>query len=149
MRKIWSPALALFAAALTAFSFSSTARADDKADYTGTWKWSATMRNNTVNFSLKLKQDGDKVTGTISGQGAQDTEIKDGKVADGELSFKVVRSRNGTDITTTYTGKLEGDSIKGKAESTGGATTRPARDWTATRAKEGEGDKKEGGDAAK
>ena len=46
-------------------------------------------------------------------------------------------------VTTTYTGKLDGDTIKGKITSTGG-TTRPARDWTATRAKESTG-----GDAAK
>jgi hypothetical protein len=135
---------------------SSTARAaDDKADFTGTWKWSAQMRNNTVEFTAKLKQDGDKVTGTVAGGGggggnaAQPAEIKDGKVTDGELSFSVVRTRGGNTLTTTYTGKLDGaDTIKGKIEATGGQTTRPARDWTATRAKEGAagGD---GGDAAK
>ena len=73
---------------------------------------------------------------TLTGGQGPEAEIKDGKVENGELSFKVVRSRNGTDITTTYTGKLDGDTIKGKIESTGGQTTRPARDWTATRAKE-------------
>src|SRR5581483_6987133 len=45
---------------------SSTTRADDKAaDFSGNWKWSAQMRNNTVDFTATLKQDGDKVTGTI------------------------------------------------------------------------------------
>ena len=116
---------------------SSLARAEDKAaDYTGTWKWTATMRNNSIDFTAKLKQDGDKVTGTIGGGNIPETEIKDGKVENGGLSFKTVRTRNGNDITTTYTGKLEGDTIKGKVETTGGTTTRPARDWTATREKE-------------
>jgi len=116
---------------------SSLARAEDKAaDYTGTWKWTATMRNNSIDFTAKLKQDGDKVTGTIGGGNIPETEIKDGKVENGGLSFKTVRTRNGNDITTTYTGKLEGDTIKGKVETTGGTTTRPARDWTATRAKD-------------
>jgi hypothetical protein len=121
---------------------SSLARADDKAaDYTGTWKWTATMRNNPVDFTAKLKQDGDKVTGTVGGGQGGEMEIKDGKVENGELTFNVIRTRNGSEITTTYTGKLDGDTIKGKITSTGG-TTRPARDWTATRAKEAAGDAK-------
>ncbi|HSV14722.1 MAG TPA: hypothetical protein VLI90_10705, partial [Tepidisphaeraceae bacterium] len=65
---------------------SSLARAEDKAaDYTGTWKWTATMRNNSIDFTAKLKQDGDKVTGTIGGGNIPETEIKDGKVENGGL----------------------------------------------------------------
>jgi hypothetical protein len=137
---------AIAVAAALMLGAASLARAAD-ADYTGTWKWSAQMRNNTVEFTANLKQDGDKVTGTVAGGGggggnAQPAEIKDGKVADGEISFKVVRSRGGNEIVTTYTGKLEGDSIKGKIETSGGQTTRPARDWTATRAKADAGEAK-------
>jgi hypothetical protein len=131
-------ALVAFAAALCAVGFSSQVRAEDEAaDYTGTWKWTAMMRNNSVEFTADFKQEGDAVTGSISGGagGGQSTEIKDGKVVNGEITFKVVRTRGGNEITTTYTGKLDGDTIKGKIETSGGTTTRPARDWTATRAK--------------
>ena len=37
----------------------------------------------------------------------------DGTFKDGQITFKVTRSRGGQDITTTYTGKLQGDTIKG------------------------------------
>jgi hypothetical protein len=87
------------------------------ADATGTWKWSTTFNDNTFETTLKLKQDGEKLTGTISGRaGGQDTEIKDGKIVNGAISFSVVRERNGQTNTTKYAGKLEGDSIKGKIE---------------------------------
>jgi hypothetical protein len=147
-------AVAFMTVIALALGISSHARAEDKAgDFTGAWKWTATMRNNTVDFTANLKQEGDKVTGTISGGGggggggAQPAEIKDGKITNGEISFKVVRTRGGNEVTTTYTGKLEGDTIKGKIESTGGGTTRPARDWTATRAKEGAAAAPAAGDA--
>ncbi len=90
--------------------------ADKAADATGTWKWSATFGGNSVETVLKLKQEGDKLTGTITGFQGQDNEIKDGKLADGKVSFKVVTDFGGAPRTTTYTGTLEGDSLKGKAE---------------------------------
>jgi hypothetical protein len=110
------------------------------ADATGTWKWSTPGRNNGAarETTLKLKQDGEKLTGTISmgGANAKDTEITEGKIKDGELSFKVVRKgRNDAEITSTYTGKLDGDTIKGKSETNFNGTPR-SRDFEAKRAKE-------------
>ena len=69
------------------------ARADDKkADVTGTWKWTVERNGNTIETTLKLKQDGEKLTGTISGrQGSNDIEIEDGKVKGDAVSFKVTR----------------------------------------------------------
>jgi len=106
------------------------ARAEDPS---GTWKWTMTAGNNTREVTLKLKLDGDKLTGSISGRNA-DTEISDGTYKDGDISFNVVRERNGNKITTKYTGKVSGDSIKGKIESerNGQATS---RDWDAKREK--------------
>lgn len=146
MRKPCTAVLSLFAIVLLSLCASPPVRAADKpADFSGSWKWTAQTRNTPTDFTMKLMQEGDKVTGTVTGMNNQKSEIKEGKVANGELSFKVVRDRNGTSVATTYTGKLEGDSIKGKIETTGGATTRPARDWTATRVKADAGaEKKEG-----
>ncbi len=50
------------------------------ADATGTWKWSVERNGNTFETSLKLKQDGEKLTGTISGRQGNETAIEDGKV---------------------------------------------------------------------
>jgi hypothetical protein len=114
-----------------------TARA---ADATGTWKWSTPGRNggDPRETTLKLKQDGEKLTGTISmgANNARETEISDGKIKDGELSFKVTRKgRNDNEITMNYSGKLEGDVIKGKVETNFNGTPR-TREFEAKRAKE-------------
>ena len=101
----------------------------------GTWKWTVKRQNNDVEQTLKLKQDGDKVTGTISGMGGQETEIKDATFKDGTLAFAVTRKgRNNQETTTKDSGKVEGDTIKGKIEREGG--NGQARDWEAKRAKE-------------
>ncbi|HEY2146472.1 MAG TPA: hypothetical protein VGH32_00955 [Pirellulales bacterium] len=107
------------------------ARADDSP--TGTWKWTQMFGNNSREVTLKLKQDGDKVTGTISGRNA-DTEISDGSYKDGTVSFSVVREVNGNKITTKYNGKVSGDTIKGKVEGERNGQAF-SRDWEAKREK--------------
>src|ERR1700719_3181377 len=88
-------------------------RAEDNP--TGTWKWTMTFNNQSRDVSLKLKLDGGKLTGSISGRTA-DTEISDGQYKDGDISFTVTRERNGQKFTSKYSGKLTGDEIKGKIE---------------------------------
>jgi len=110
--------------------------ADDKASVNGTWKWSVGRNNNVRDLTLKLKVDGDKLTGTVFvGQG-DDLKIEEGTLKDGEVSFKLTIERNGNKRTTKYVGKLSGDSIKGKAESEGRNGQKNSRDWEAKRVKE-------------
>lgn len=109
-------------------------RADDKPDPTGTWKWSVTFNNQTREQTLKLKLEGDKLSGTMVGRDNQETAIDDAKFKDGEVSFAVTRERNGQKRTTKYKGKLDGDTIKGKAESERDGQTN-SRDWEAKREK--------------
>ena len=117
---------------------SAMAAADDKkADATGTWKWTMQGRQGGQGreVSLTLKQDGDKLTGKMGG-GQNEVEIKDGKIdKDGTLSFAVTRKRQDMEFTTKYSGKLEGDTIKGKQENERNGQTQ-SRDWEAKRAKE-------------
>lgn len=111
------------------------------ADVSGTYSWTQAGRNGGPDrkSSLKLKVDGDKVTGTMSapaggrrggnadaGDGKApaapaDVEIKDAKIKGDELTFNIVREgRNGGASTTTkYTGKISGDSMKLKWERPG------------------------------
>jgi hypothetical protein len=105
-------------------------------DANGTWEWTINGQNGqTFTQKAKLKQDGEKLTGVIMGRNNQETEIKDGKVSkDGELSFAVTRERNGQSMTTKYTGKLDGDKIKGKMMREGGQGE--GRDWEAKRSKD-------------
>ena len=58
------------------------ARADDAvkpSGVTGAWKWSQTRPDGTVvPITLTLKQDGEKVTGTLHGQGPDRTYERNG-----------------------------------------------------------------------
>ncbi|HEY2146903.1 MAG TPA: hypothetical protein VGH32_03135 [Pirellulales bacterium] len=127
MKRILASAIAL-AIVLVAAS----ARAEENPN--GTWKWDVTFNNQTFNLALKLKQDGEKLTGTLTGP-AGDTEIQDGKYKDGELSFTIIRERNGQKMTFKYNGKVSGDTIKGKTTiDRDGQTT--DRDWEAKRSKD-------------
>jgi hypothetical protein len=111
------------------------ARADDKPNPTGTWKWSVERNGQKRETTLKLKLDKDKLTGAVAGMDGKDTDIEDATFKDGEVSFKVTRERNGQKFTTKYTGKVSGDTIKGKAESERNGQTN-SRDWEAARSKD-------------
>ncbi len=89
-------------------------------------------------MTLKLKVEGDKLTGTMSSPGregkATDTAISEGKVKGDEISFSVTREFNGNKMTSKYSGKVTADAIKGKIETERDGNTR-SRDWEAKREK--------------
>ncbi len=110
------------------------ARADDKPDPTGTWKWTVTMGDQKRDVTLKLKLEGDKLTGAYVGRDGKDTPIEDATFKDGEVAFKVTRERQGMKFIFKYKGKLSGDTIKGKTEFERNGETQ-SRDWEAKRDK--------------
>ena len=126
---------AVIAITVLLVGFVGVLRAEDKPNPTGTWKWSVTFGDQTREQTLKLKLEGDKLTGSMLGRNNQETAIEDAKYKDGEVSFAVTRERNGQKFTTKYAGKVSGDTIKGKSkfERDGQAQE---RDWDAKRAKE-------------
>ncbi len=121
------------AVVLTLTCIASLCNAEDKkADPTGTWKWTVTMGDNKRDVTLKLELKDDKLTGTMPGRDNTEIKIDDGKFKDGEISFSVTRERNGNKRTSKYSGKLEGDTIKGKIEFEREGKTE-SRDWEAKR----------------
>jgi len=107
-------------------------RGGDKPNPTGTWKWTVNFGGQDREMTLKLKLDGDKLTGSMPGRDGQETAIEDGKYKNGEVSFQVTRERQGNKFTIKYMGKVSGDTIKGKIEREG----QESRDWEAKRAKD-------------
>ena len=127
--------LAAVALVVVAFvGLAENARGADKPDPTGSWKWTVTVNNQTRDVTLKLKLDGDKLTGKISGRDNTETDIADATFKDNEVSFSVTRERNGQKFVTKYKGKLDGDTIKGKSERERDGQTQ-SRDWEAKREK--------------
>jgi hypothetical protein len=101
----------------------------------GTWKWTVEFGGQTREQTLKLKLDGDKLTGAMLGRDGQEIPITNAKYKDGEFSFEVTRERQGQKFTTKYQGKIEGDTIKGKTEGMFGDQAF-SREWEAKRAKD-------------
>ena len=90
-------------------------------------------------MTLKLKVDGEKLTGTLSSPGRDgqttETAIADGKVKGEEVSFTVTREFNGNKMVSKYNGKVSADAIKGKIESERNGQPQ-TRDWEAKRSAE-------------
>jgi hypothetical protein len=142
-QNLFKALLTVASAALALTLIAPATAADKKVD--GTWSWSVPGRNggDARKSTLKLKTEGDKLTGKISSPGrqgaqARETDIEEGKVKGDEISFKVVREFNNNKITQKYNGKIEGDTIKGKVEFDRNGEAQ-SRDWEAKR----EADKKD------
>jgi hypothetical protein len=105
---------------------------DRKIDPTGTWKWSFALPGGETRESvLTLKLDGDKLSGTISGRRG-DRPVTDPVLKGDEISFKVIREFDGNMMTNRFSGKISGDTIKGKTEFTPQGE-KQTRDWEAKR----------------
>lgn len=131
MNRILKTTLALAIGLALTLAFTAHA-AEKKNEITGTWKSSFTNQNGQVREStFKLKVEGEKLTGTVSGRNA-DSPIEDGKITGDGISFKVTREFNGNKFVVKYTGKVSSDTIKGKSESERDGQPQ-TRDWVAKR----------------
>jgi hypothetical protein len=106
MRRLLVAALVVACTAVVA-----SARAADN-DPTGTWKWTTPRGEATV----KLKLEGDKVTGAMIRKNGEELRVEDGTIKDGEIAFSVPgKTPGGKPMVHKYHGKLVGDTIKGTA----------------------------------
>ena len=89
-----------------------------EADVSGKWTYEQPGRGGGPGrpVTLTLKQDGDKLTGSVPGMGrggdVPPSEIQNGKVDGEKVSFEVVREFNGNKMTSKYTGTVSGDEMK-------------------------------------
>lgn len=121
--------------ALTAVLFvAGSIHAADKADPNGTWKWSVTFNDRKFDITLKLKYADSKLSGDMKVDDNPETKIEDATFKDGEVAFSVTRERNGQKFVTKYKGKVDGDTIKGTAETERDGQTR-SREWEAKKEK--------------
>jgi hypothetical protein len=88
--------------------------ADDKVEPVGTWKCEYEIGGQKRTSTLTVKNDGDKLAGTISWPDQNDEPLKDVKLKEGTLSFSAVRKLMGNEITIEYKLTIDGDKLKGK-----------------------------------
>ena len=101
--------------------------ADDKVvDPVGTWKCEYEIGGQQRTSTLKIKKDGDNLTGTMSWPDQDETKLKDLKLKDGTVTFSAVRKLQGMDdgITVEYKLTIDGDKLKGKGEAEFGGEKR-------------------------
>jgi hypothetical protein len=129
--------LQVIACAALVAGFNASAADEKKADPSGTWTWTSPGRNGGAERknTMKLKVEGDKVTGAISSTGGQntgETAIADAKLKGDELTFTVTRQFGDNKVTMKYKGTIAGDVIKGKTEFEREGQSQ-SRDWEAKR----------------
>jgi len=93
--------------------------------------WDVTINSpQGANTSLAVfKQDGDKVSGVLNGRGGE-LPFEGGTLTGNDLKFSFTINTQGMALPITLTGKVEGDTMSGKADFGGFAEG----DWTAKRA---------------
>ncbi len=119
--------------AITLLLFTFVGVASAAEDPSGNWKSTMMLGKKSQEVTIKLKLEGDKLTGTIGG-GNREAAISDGTFKDDKVSFSVIREQKGEKLTQKYTGTVRGDTIKGKVETERGGKSR-STDWEATRQK--------------
>jgi hypothetical protein len=82
------------------------------ADVNGKWVYEMTTPNGDKRQgTLNLTAEGEKLTGTVSGMRGE-TPISEGKISGDDISFAVVRSRDGQEFKMLYKGKVVGNELK-------------------------------------
>ena len=97
------------------------------AGVAGTWNLTMTSQRGTFDQTLKLEQNGNAVTGTITGRRG-DSPVK-GSVSGNEVTFSVTRETPRGTFTLNYKATVDGDSMKGTA-----SNDRFSMDFTGKRA---------------
>lgn len=102
------------------------------AGVAGEWKATAEGPNGSMERTLSLKVDGNKLTGETVSSFVGKSTIEDGKVDGDKLSFTIKISFQGNEMSVKYSGKLTGDDTMDLTSELGEGQT---IDWKAKRSK--------------
>ncbi len=118
--------------ALALLTWAGPALAENKTDPTGTWKWR--LANQSAENTMKLKLEGDKLTGSLLRRN-KEVPIEEATYKDGMVRLKVIvtsEQGDGLKIPIRFMGTVSGDTIKGTIEFIHPNRT-VTRDWNARR----------------
>jgi uncharacterized low-complexity protein len=107
-------AFALALAAASPLALPAGAPAQDKpADIAGTWALSVETSAGTGTPSVQFTQDGETLTGTYSSQVFGEQQVT-GTIKGNAITFSFNASIQDAAVTVTYTGTVDGATMKGK-----------------------------------
>lgn len=117
--------LAFTVIALSAMTL--VAAMQQQAEVSGTWLFEVETSAGSGSPTFTFKQDGESLTGQYKGTFGE-AEVK-GTVKGQEIKFSFVVNAQGTDVTMSYEGLIDGQAMKGKME----AGDVASGTWTAKR----------------
>ncbi len=88
-------------------------RGVDLDDVVGTWKLKIQANGDTIESTLKLTADGEKLKGTYTGR-LGEQPAQELKLQGNDLSWQIAVERDGQKFKGVYKATLEGNSLKGK-----------------------------------
>jgi hypothetical protein len=97
------------------------------ADVAGAWTVNIDSPNGPIEATLTLKQDGDKLTGTLTSQ-MGDAPVT-GTIKDNDITFTMSIDANGQNMSISYTAKVADNKMDGSLDFAGQGTIK----WTATK----------------
>ena len=104
----------LSAALVLVLGLCGLAGAQEKADPVGTWKCEYQIGEQKRTSTLTIKMDGDKLAGTMSWPDQKETNLKDVKLKDADLTFSAERVLGDNKFNVEYKFTITGDKLKGK-----------------------------------
>ncbi len=107
----------VFAAAVLCLMFAGALLA---ADISGNWSGTLQAGDSPVPLSFALKQDGEKLTGTVTHPDGPPLTLNEGKVQGDKLSFFVTAEMNGTPTKFIGNGVIKGEEIALTIKTEGG-----------------------------
>jgi hypothetical protein len=96
------------------------------SDISGNWSGTMQMGDNPISLTYAFKQDGEKVTGTVTTPQGQAIPLSDGKIAGDKVTFYVQVDMGGTPARFSSEGVIKGDEITLTTKSEGGPDMGPA-----------------------
>lgn len=96
-------------------------------DVSGEWEITSEGRQGPRTQTIKIEQDGEKITVTMEGRMGEVTG--EGTIKDNKIEWKITRTMRDMEMTITYTGTVDGDTMSGEMEMSMG--DRGPSEWTA------------------
>jgi len=91
------------------------------AEVVGVWRWSVATQKGDFPYTLQLKQNFQEVKGHVTIQEGRRTRIKEAKLTGDRLNFAIkYNEENGQKVMMQFNGRVNGDTIHGNVEVTGG-----------------------------
>src|SRR5260370_13020466 len=90
------------------------------ADVTGNWSGTMSMGDNHFTLTYSFKQEGEKLTGSVTHPQGDALPLTEGKVDGDKISFAVQTEMNGNTVKFVISGAIKGEEITITTKAEGG-----------------------------